>query len=242
MRLSGDHQRAVESFLAKLRSLNPARPFAAIVVGSVVRGRETPHSDLDLLVISTDELVRSRQNRPLHVQYFTTQEFLDRMRQGDDFALWCVRFGIPWELSACWSALTESEEAKRWPEWKAKIPHALRRLLLSDDMMKLGDVEAAFEEMLYAVSHVGRAILLKEAVFPLSRPEMVGQLHERRFPQLATLLSALMTRTTDSRTLLRARRYVKKLLVHLDRGAYKAHVQMRNRLREAKRSARAVSP
>ena len=60
------------------------------------------------------------------------------------------------------------------------------------DLLAVGDVEAASEELMFAVTHVARAILLKEGVFPLSRPELPAQLRDSE-PDIARLLEDLIS-------------------------------------------------
>ena len=43
-------------------------------------------------------------------------------------------------------------------------------------LLETGDAEAATEELVYAASHIARAILLARGVFPLSRAELPPQL------------------------------------------------------------------
>jgi hypothetical protein len=75
-------------------------------------------------------------------------QFMERLRIGDDFAAWCVRFGIPVRLSAVWNRIVESSEAKGWPDWRQKIEHAARRLLLADQLLKLQDEERRLSHQL----------------------------------------------------------------------------------------------
>ena len=79
---------------------------------------------------------------------------------------------------------------------------------------------AASEEALYATTHTARAILLQAGVFPLSRPEIVEQLAGGGHRPLVELLRPLLTHDQDARFLHRALRYLKRLLVSLDKDAY----------------------
>ena len=65
------------------------------------------------------------------------------------------------------------------------------------ELLEVGDVDAASEELLFAASHVARAVLLKQGVFPLSRPELPSQLKDVD-PSLAGLLAELIEGEMDT--------------------------------------------
>lgn len=228
--------RLITNFTAELRALNPETDLNVILVGSVARGTETLQSDLDLLVVSDAEARLPAPGGRLHVQSFTEEAFRAKLRSGDDFAAWCVRFGVPLVSSGRWAAIVDSDEAEIWPEWRNKVKHATRRLVLATAMLDAGDLEASAEETLYAVSHTARAVLLKQGAFPLSRPEMVQQLAESGHQVLAELLKELIYATASQRRLTRTHFYVKKLLVHLDKTTYGNYVSERRKILQAKQS------
>jgi hypothetical protein len=172
----------------------------------------------------------------LHVQSLTDETFRNKLRSGDDFAAWCIRFGVPLIGSTSWTAILNSPEAELWPDWRKKVTHATRRLLLATAMLGAGDLEASAEETLYAVSHTGRAVLLKQEVFPLSRPEMVQQLSETGHAALAELLKDLIYGPASERQLTRAHVYVKRCLVHLDKATYANFVNERRETLQAKQA------
>lgn len=178
--------------------------------------------------------IRSPTDR-LHVQSIREGTFREKLQVGDDFAGWCVRFGVPLLTSKGWLAIVNSPDAELWPDWRKKVTHAARRLMLAATMVDAGDDEAAAEETLYAASHAARAMLLKSGVFPLSRPEMVQQLQEAGHRSLAELLKQLIYGTTNERQLRRAQLYMKKLLVHLDKITYGDYVNMRREVLLSKR-------
>lgn len=224
----------VDEFVGMLSSTQ-ASEFAVILIGSVARGMQSPRSDLDLLIITEEIAAVPQTVGPVHVQTLTPSTFVERLRAGDDFTAWCIRYGVPLVNSGVWKRIASSDEAQGWPDWRKKTPHALRRLLLADSLVESDDWDAAIEEMLFAISHVGRAVLLKNGIFPLSRPEMIRQLREADYDALSELLSAFLNDTPDDKTVDRARRYVKRLLVSLDKSGYQREIQIRRRAHEKKR-------
>ena len=111
-----------------------------------------------------------------------------------------------------------------WSRWFLR---STRRLILASVLLGTRDVPAAAEEMLYAVSHLSRAMLLKVGIFPLSRPEMIDQLKEAGLRHLAELLKELIYGQPTRTTLKRAMRYAKRVLASADRLSYSALVSTR---------------
>lgn len=211
-----------------------------VLIGSVARGTANEQSDVDILVISEGNPHKVQSDPPAHVQYFTRTQFLERLGAGDDFAAWCVRYGAVLEDTEGWAHLLVSVEAKVWPDWRRKLPHATRRLHLAASMFRLGDLDAASEETLYLLTHLGRALLLRAGLFPLSRPEMPEQLESIGHPALARLIREFLRGDPDRRRVRQAIGYGKKLLVHLDRGWFEKQFQERERIRKLKAARRAA--
>lgn len=219
----------IQDFVREVFSSNKDIKIAVILIGSVARSTHTSQSDLDLLVVGDHPPLVERHPDRLHVQALTTRQFVERLRAGDDFAAWCVRYGVPIVTSKPWLDIVVSPEAAIWPDWHKKIRHAARRLMLAAALLETGDVVAAGEEMLYAVSHTARAILLKNRIFPLSRPEVISQLREANHERLAKILQELSYEAPTRLALNRYLLYVKRLLVFLDRPAYREFAQSRLR-------------
>jgi hypothetical protein len=220
----------------EVSSANKDKQISVILIGSVARSTHTSQSDLDLLVISDRPPLIERHPDRLHVQALTAQQFTERLRAGDDFAAWCVRYGVPILTSKLWLDIASSAEATIWPDWHKKVRHAARRLTLAAALLETGDIAAASEEMLYAVSHTARAILLNNRVFPLSRPEIISQLREAGHERLSKVLQDLSFQTSTKEALNRDLLYIKRLLVSIDRSSYSDFVQSRQRHLLAKKN------
>jgi hypothetical protein len=224
----------INKLLSTLNEADPDGRAAAILIGSVARKAATAKSDLDLLVVAEKPISVKRGNDRIHLQVMSEPQFMERLKAGDDFAAWCVRFGIPVRQAAVWNRIVQSAEAEVWPEWRNKIDHAARRLLLADQLMKLNDDEAAAEELSYAVSHVARGLLLKEGEFPLSRAEMISQLRDAGYPHLSDILQDFTFGRQTAKTIRQALLYVKKLLVHMDKERFHKYVEERRVVRKQK--------
>jgi hypothetical protein len=165
-----------------------------VLIGSSARGTTHEGSDIDILVIHEDDR-RIRLDRPgdIHLQQESRSRFLQRLENGDDYPGWALRFGIPVRAPGGWWAkqVAVEQENPHWPDWRPKAEHARKRILTSGQLLDVGDVYAASEEMMFAASHVARAVLLKHGQFPLSRMELPSQLEDMA-PDLACLLRRLI--------------------------------------------------
>lgn len=224
-----------QDFVREVCSANNGAQISIILIGSVARSTHTSQSDLDFLIIGDRPPIVERHPDRLHVQTLTTKQFAERLRAGDDFAAWCVRYGVPLVTSKAWLDVVSSADAAIWPDWHKKVRHAARRLTLAAALLETGDITAAAEEMLYAVSHTARAILLKNGLFPLSRPEIISQLREADHERLAKVLQDLSYEAPTRAALNRYLLYIKRLLVFMDRPLYREFVQSRQRHLLAKR-------
>jgi len=176
-------------FLRRLLAGNGSEsPAAVVLIGSFARGSSaSQNSDVDLLVIGGE--------RPTHtparfqIMRLTADELRDRVSAGDDLAQWALRFGVPISGRHLWSRLRDQllPDAP-WPDWRRKLDQARGRAHEATVLLDMGDLDAAQEQILFALSHLARAELLRRHVFPLARPEIPSQLEARGDPSLADLM------------------------------------------------------
>ncbi len=173
-------------FLRGVAQAIPERP--VVLIGSHARRTQvSPTSDIDVLVLDT----ASPMLPPANIQVITIapEEFRRRVLNGDDFALWALRFGVPLSGNRVWQELRQEVMADApWPSSASNQARALRRVRAAEALLEMGDLPAAQEETLFALSHVARAELLASGVFPLSRPELPLQLAESGKSELAAAL------------------------------------------------------
>ncbi len=233
---------AVSNFVRQFGELNQSATYVIVLIGSVARGTPVAGSDLDLLILdhSTPKLPKlPKLQGHVHVHATTWDDFKHRLAKGDDFAAWSVRFGRPIVGASLWADVLKGVKGNVWPDWRQKVPHATRRLMLAAELRRLGDEDAAKEELLYALSHIARGLLLRERVFPLSRPELAGQVEELGYPQLAWLIESFIS--DGSIVMIReAELYARKLLRHLDKKAYEQLSIAFANVRRAKSKARTL--
>jgi hypothetical protein len=215
------HRETIAEFCSALNMANQQEPASVILIRSVARNSETPQSDVDLLIVGAQKPRADVTPPNFHLHVTTVNEFLTKLRDGDDLAAWSVRFGIPIQDTGIWQQIIGSEEAHTWPNWRKKILHAMRRLILAKALLATGDMQAAWEEALYAASHVARAVLLKLNIFPLARAELISQTRAAGQEKLAETLEILLFGDPDEYVLARSLQYLKKLLVDLDKTEFR---------------------
>ena len=224
------HRGAIEEFCTALNKASPSELPSVILIGSVARNSETPRSDVDLLIIGARKLKTCSAPSNFHLHITTAQDFLRKLRNGDDLAAWCVRFGVSIQDAGIWREITGSVEAQTWPDWRKKILHATRRLVLAKTLLATGDIDAASEEVLYAASHAARAVLLKSKVFPLARAELVSQTRNIGHERLAQMLETFLFGAPDENAVQSGMQYLKKLFVDLDESEFKRWSQEFSRM------------
>jgi len=166
-------------------------PVAIVLIGSVARNCATPRSDVDILVVGETTPTFKIRSPDFEFHPFDTTRFLTRLRNGDDFPNWCIRYGIPLAGRRYWESILHKGEDAIWPDWKRKITVAARRVLACQLSLSTEDKESAGESALFACDHLIRGLLLRERIFPLSRPELVQQIRPYA-PQLGNCLLRLL--------------------------------------------------
>jgi hypothetical protein len=224
------HRDTIGDLCAALNRASSSELPSVILIGSVARNSETPRSDVDLLIIGAQKLKTCTTPPNFHLHITTEQDFLRKLRSGDDFAAWCVRYGVSIQDAGTWRVITNSVEAQFWPDWRKKILHATRRLVLAKTLLLTGDIDAASEEVLYAASHTARAVLLKSKIFPLARAELISQTQNVGHEKLAEMLETLIFGTADENAVERSIQYLKKLLIDLDESEFKQWSQEFSRI------------
>lgn len=170
------------------------RTATVVLIGSGARNTMSERSDIDILVLDDAEhQIRLEHPGEVHLQECSRSRFLSRLEDGDDYPCWALRFGIPMRDPGGWWANQAAAELENphWPNWRPKIGYARKRIKIASELLDVNDVDAASEELLFAASHVARALLLKHGIFPFSRPELPSQLEDIE-PALACILGRLI--------------------------------------------------
>ena len=201
-----------------------AETTTVVLIGSAARDMMNGRSDIDVLVLSdNNHRIRLKRLGDGHLQQDTRSNFLRRLNEGDDYPGWALRFGIPMRDPDGWWA--EQVDAERhnphWPDWRPKLDHAKKRMSVASELLDIGDLDAASEELMFAASHVARASLLRCGKFPLSRPELPAQLNDSE-PGLSHLLDQLIEGILDHDGLKAGESLLERYIKQLQEGRYDA--------------------
>ncbi len=185
-----------------LWSSPPGTP--VVLVGSWARGMANARwSDIDVLVLGD----RDGPLPPPRIQLIsiTQDELRRRVHAGDDFAQWALRFGVPLAGRRLWDELRKELLSNApWPNAAAQLRQARKKLDTACDLLSMGDLPAAEEEIRFALSHLARAELLGRRIFPLSRQELARQLREAGKMKLAEMMGRANSLTPMSKSEVRA--------------------------------------
>lgn len=163
---------------------------ALLAIGSIVR-RATPVNDVDLVYICRAARPRFCPH-PLDVdiRIYAAQEVGDLLSTGHDLLSWCVRFGyLVCEHDHFWTTLRQS--------WKDRVPlpnpavaeqRAAQAQHRYEQLLNLGDIDAAHDQLISLLTHRAWASLLRHNVHPASRPELPDQLRALGEHSLANVL------------------------------------------------------
>ena len=153
---------------------------AAIAVGSSVRPN-VASEDLDLVVLCQDvKLMCEKAPIEVDLRKVCADEAEEKIKAGHDLLSWAVRFGQPLlDKKRAWDGIR-----RRWKD-RVQVPsvevagqraNKLSRRI--KEMREAGDADACADLEVSYHTHLARARLAKDGIFPASRPELPAQLRE----------------------------------------------------------------
>jgi plasmid stability protein len=159
------------------------------LTGSTARGQRTEFSDLDYHVVGprfkTTDLAGE-----IDVYIGRPEHFWAKLRGGDDFVQWTLRFGCILEDDGVFRAgLRAIEEELIWPDAGLQFARLSAMCALAERLVAMGDRDAAAEQLRALLTSLARGLLLDAGVFPLARRELPGQLREVNQPLAAAALA-----------------------------------------------------
>jgi hypothetical protein len=156
-------------------------------MGSSVRPNVTS-VDLDLVVICEDSAkFRYRPPMEVDVRKFDGAAVPQEIESGNDLLGWCIKFGVVlFDRSGFWNhVLQKCSDRLPLPSAQAARERAEITKRRTQELLKMGDSEAALEQQVSYLTHLARAALIDHAVYPASRPELPDQLREVGESELA---------------------------------------------------------
>ena len=169
-------KRWVQDFLNAVES--DANVLAVIAMGSSVRPGVTS-LDLDLVVICKNSTALvCRPPMEIDVRKFDAANVRKETRSGNDLLGWCIKFGIIlFERSRFWTNILQ-ECSNNLPFPSAEVARKRAEVIKQriQELIRIGDMEAALEQEISYYTHLARAALIEHGVYPASRPELPTQL------------------------------------------------------------------
>lgn len=178
--------RITEVLERRARDLGAA---AFVLTGSTARARRTSVSDLDYHLVGDSRPDLSDLSGEIDLYTDSTARFEEKLRSGDDFPHWTVRFGcVLWDSGVIRESSEWIERTKSWPDADRKLRQARDSMRFAEGLIESGDYDAALEQCRSALSILSRGLLLGNGTFPLARDELPGQIAELGESDLAEAL------------------------------------------------------
>lgn len=189
-RIQTPAQRAITETLLQRSLAGNAR--ACALTGSTARNRRTAISDLDYHLVG---------RRPRHddlpeevdVCAVDADRFWRKLRSGDDFVQWTLRFGcILFDSGILRAGMKAIATEDLWPDPEVQLARLPELRRLGGRLIEMGDRDAAQDQVRAALTSAARAALLEAGVFPLARSELPDQLCVLGREELAKALGAVI--------------------------------------------------
>ena len=116
------------------------------------------------------------------------------VQEAQEVICWALNFGIPiYDPNEVWANLSSSWEGRiPMPSQQHAEERSIKNFKLAQDFVDSGDEMAASDLLLAALTQYVRAELIRNGVFPASRPELPNQLREIASSKFADLLDDAM--------------------------------------------------
>lgn len=175
-KLAADAERArCNQTRAQLRITKEVMERVALT-GSTARNRRTAISDLDYHVVGKRPDV---SDLPAEVDVYASspERLWSKLRNGDDLIQWTLRCGcILFDTGIMREALGYLVTENLWPDAESKLSRLPELVRVADRLIRIGDRDAAQDQVRATLTAAARGLLLREHVFPLSRSELPDQL------------------------------------------------------------------
>jgi hypothetical protein len=182
-------RRAVHMILQRSLALDAQ---AVALTGSTVRERRTAISDLDVMIVGQRPDLAG-VGEDVDVYAAGTNAFWERLMAGDDYIQWTLRFGwILHDDGILRAASHHIAKHRISPSADRKLAQAYRGLRMARAVLESGDIDAAREQTLAALTTVARWLLIANRRFPLCRDELSEQLDALAHTDLAIALQRLI--------------------------------------------------
>lgn len=168
---------------------------AVVAVGSSVRDGVSSN-DLDLVTIVKGSAENGLERPPIEIdlRVYSFEDLELKIVNGNDYLGWAIKFGrVLYERENFWSLLFEKLGTKiPLPSPSVARDRANVALKHATALLETGDQDAALEQIISVLTHLGRAELIEAGIYPASRPEIPAQLEKAgKSPEGALLRRAI---------------------------------------------------
>ena len=204
------------SVVARARS---AGARAVVLTGSTARGQRTAISDVDYYVVGGRRFDRPGSG-DVDVLHMSVADFRARLRAGEDYAHWTVRFGcVLYDAGPIRQAFQLVGRQQLTPNPSEQFPRLRRALARAYVIAETDDDAAATEQIRETLTLAARWLLLSRDLLPLSRRELPAQLRRVGEDSVAALLQNSIRGDLDRRSRTRALSELARITGRHDRGA-----------------------
>jgi hypothetical protein len=173
---------------------------ALVLIGSLARNAGAP-ADVDLLYIYRHHPIAYRQHPiDVDIRAYPTDGIPEQLSRAQDLLSWSVRFGrLVCEHDQYWTTLTH-DWCKNMPLPNPQVAEerAQRAAAVYEHLHKIGDQDAAAEQLITLLTHKAWARLLRSQVHPASRPELPKQLRAIGEVSLASELDSALKQRAEA--------------------------------------------
>ncbi len=151
---------------------------AVVAVGSAIRPN-VESQDVDLVVLcDAPQLFRVTSPLEVDLRAYAYSTAATQVIAGHDLLGWTLKFGKPLhQKKGAWDRLIRSfPEGPPFPDTSRSFDRAEKARGHAEDLLSMGDEDAAREQVVSYLTHVARAALVRAGVYPASRPELPSQL------------------------------------------------------------------
>jgi hypothetical protein len=177
------------------RACSDANTEALVLIGSIARPVSYV-TDVDLLYVYREEPLRFLDH-PLDVDIraYEKSQFSQRLVDRHDVVTWALRFGrVICQRGRFWNELVDSFAGTLpLPRGDVAQERAKRAAAVYEQLLQIGDAEAALEQRISLLTHQAWSRLLQASVHPASRPELPQQLRSVGEFSLASDIAAALS-------------------------------------------------
>lgn len=196
-RIPAPANRWLEAFLATA-AMDPSI-VAVIASGSAVR-RVARSQDLDLLLVYTGArpVIEPAPPMDIDIRFQSVDSIEQAIASSQEFVIWALTYGRPLlDRDHFWRSLVSRWPTPPLPDWQRASKRARRAFAYADELLRMGDDEAAAEQLLSGLTHRAWARLLRRGILPASRPEIPEQLRAQGEHALAERLAQALRSRPD---------------------------------------------